>query len=81
VRDTAAGGPKAHPRLVPEVGRAPHAAHGVRWPPDPVPRRSDQNPAPKSRYKVDETGDPLGGPPHPALSPRPAGGEGKGNVV
>jgi protein ImuB len=51
VRDTAAGGPKAHPRLWPEGARAPHAAHGFRWPPEPVQRRSHHNPAPNSRYK------------------------------
>jgi hypothetical protein len=75
VRDTAAGGPKAHPRLLPEVGRAPHAAHAGRWPPARVQRRSDHKPAPISRYKVGRAANLPVDPPRPTLSPRP-GGEG-----
>src|SRR5439155_11194169 len=54
VRDSAAGGPKAHPRLLPEVGRAPRTAHRVWSPPDPVQRLPHQKPALNSRYKVGE---------------------------
>jgi hypothetical protein len=51
VRDRAAGGPKALPRLLPEGGRVPRAAHGVGWPPDPVQRRTHHTPALIARYK------------------------------
>jgi hypothetical protein len=49
VRDTAAGGPKAHQRLLPEGQRAPRAAHGIGWPPDPAQRRTHHTPAPIAR--------------------------------
>src|SRR6185437_543646 len=54
VRDNG-DGPKAHPRLWPEVGRAPVAARGGRWPSAPSQRRFHHIPPPPSRYKVGRT--------------------------
>jgi hypothetical protein len=60
VRDIAAGGPKAHLRLSPEVARAPHTAHEGGWPPALVQRRLHHIPAPNARYKVvDDLGSAL----------------------
>ncbi len=45
--------------------------------PSPPFRGEREGPAPKAwEGEVGDAADPLVGPPHPALSPRPAGGEG-----
>src|SRR5690349_19556930 len=57
-----------------------HAVVGISGSLSPPFRGEREGPdAQRREGEVGETANPLGGPPHAALSPRPAGGEGKGS--